>query len=202
MRNFIPKELSLSLYHTLFESHLSYGISVWGGIGLPKLEKLFILQKRCVRMLFGNYEKFIEKFMTCARTRSFGEQALGSAFFEKEHTKPLFKKEKILTVHNLYVYHCTLEMFKILKLRTPISLHSCLNISKRKPTLIITPKPSIYFLYKSAILWNKLCKELLGDCQDFSIKLGFAKNNLKVHLLSVQSNFDSNLWCILNYSYM
>ena len=105
MKNFIPHKLFNSLYHTLFESHMSYGISVWGGVGNPKLEKLFVLQKRCIRMLFGDYHKFTEKFMTCARTRPFGEQLLGDEFFQKEHTKPLFKKESILSVQNLYVYH-------------------------------------------------------------------------------------------------
>jgi len=202
MRNFIPKNLFVSLYQTLFESHLSYGISVWGGVGNPKLEKLFVLQKRCIRMLFGDYEKFMEKFMTCARTRPLGEQFLGPSFFEKEHTKPLFKREKVLSVQNLYVYHCTLEIFKILKLRTPISLHSCFEISRRKPTLLLTPDPSRFFVYKSAKLWNKLRKELIGDAVDFSGKIGLAKTNLKRFLLLNQSEHDNNSWCNLNYTYI
>ena len=32
IRNIIPSELYNNLYHTLFESHLSYGISAWGGV--------------------------------------------------------------------------------------------------------------------------------------------------------------------------
>ena len=34
----IPKIAYKELYHTLFESHLSYGISAWGGISFRKLE--------------------------------------------------------------------------------------------------------------------------------------------------------------------
>ena len=45
----IPKIAYKELYHTLFESHLSYGISAWGGISFKKLEPLFITQKRCLR---------------------------------------------------------------------------------------------------------------------------------------------------------
>ena len=30
--DYIPESLHKSLYHTLYESHLSYGITVWGGI--------------------------------------------------------------------------------------------------------------------------------------------------------------------------
>ena len=41
----IPKSHYKSLYHTLFESHLSYGITVWGGTSQSSLEKLFLLQK-------------------------------------------------------------------------------------------------------------------------------------------------------------
>ena len=32
IRNIIPSELYNNLYHTLFKSHLSYGISAWGGV--------------------------------------------------------------------------------------------------------------------------------------------------------------------------
>ena len=45
MHNFIPEKLKINLYHTLFESHLSYGISVWGGIGIAKINKLFTVEK-------------------------------------------------------------------------------------------------------------------------------------------------------------
>ena len=39
------KNCTQELYDTLFESHLSYGISAWGGISFKKLEPLFITQK-------------------------------------------------------------------------------------------------------------------------------------------------------------
>ena len=118
-------------------------------------------------MLFGDREAFLNKFMTCARTRMFGEQVLGDEFFQKEHTKPLFKIQHILTVHNLYVYHCILEVFKILKLRVPISLFSFFLTSKRKQTLLITPDPTRFFCYKAAKLWNVLQKEIIGDSLSF-----------------------------------
>ena len=153
-------------------------------------------------MLFGDYEKFMDKFMTCARTRPLGGQILGPSFFEKEHTKPLFKSQKVLTVQNLYVYYCTLEIFKILKLRTPISLHSCFKISSRKPTLLLTSDPSSFFVYKSAKHWNELRKELIGDALDFCCKIGAAKTNLKRFLLLNQSEHDSNTWCNPNYTYI
>ena len=70
--------------------------------------------------------------MLCARSRPLDEQILGSSFFMKEHTKPLFHKNRILTVQNLYTYHTFMEVYKILKYQSPISMYSQYLISNRK----------------------------------------------------------------------
>ena len=44
MKSCIPKHLYKDIYHTLFESHLSYGISLWGGISQNKLKPILITQ--------------------------------------------------------------------------------------------------------------------------------------------------------------
>ena len=49
----IPPSQYMKIYHSLFESHLTYGISCWGGSYKSKLQKIFCLQKRCIRILFG-----------------------------------------------------------------------------------------------------------------------------------------------------
>ena len=85
----IPDDLHKSLYHTLFESHLTYGITVWGGVTNNKLLPLFKLQKKCLRILFGDKEAYLDKFKTCARVRLFEEQKLGAEFL----------KESILTLY-------------------------------------------------------------------------------------------------------
>ena len=199
MSNFIHEKLKINLYHTLFESHLSYGISVWGGIGFAKINKLFTVQKRCIRMFFGDYNRFKNKFMTCVRVRLFENQKLGSSFFEKEHIKPLFNGHKILAVHNLYAYHCTIEIYKILKLRSPMSIYSCISISKRKQNLLLTDNPINLFM--SAKLWNRFCKDIIGDSMDFPGNIGSVKGNLKRILFQNQSKYDKKLWRTLNYTY-
>ena len=92
----IPENLMQDLYHTLFESYLSYCITVWGGISDAKLTKLSVLQKRVLRILFGDREKYLDKFKTSVRTRPFPNQVLTSKFYEKEHTKPIFNEKKSL----------------------------------------------------------------------------------------------------------
>ena len=62
IRHAVPVEHYLKLYHALFESHLTYGISVWGGVPDTKIDKIFTVQKHCIRILFRDYGAYIEKF--------------------------------------------------------------------------------------------------------------------------------------------
>ena len=101
---YIPSTNHKSIYHTLFESQLSYCVSVWGGAKKKSKYKIFTLQKRAIRFLLGDYDSFIDKFCTSARTRPFGHQFLGENFYCKEHTKPIFTKHNLLTIGNLYKY--------------------------------------------------------------------------------------------------
>ena len=55
IRNSIPAELYLKIYNALFESHLSYGISVWS------VDSLFITQKHSIRILFGDLDSYISR---------------------------------------------------------------------------------------------------------------------------------------------
>ena len=61
-------------------------------------------------------EKFLDKFRACIRARPYPAQNLPTEFYVKEHSKPLFNKNKILNLKNLYLYHCANETFKILNL--------------------------------------------------------------------------------------
>ena len=146
----------------------------------------------CIRILFGDRDAFLDKFRTCARTRPFGSQILGEAFYQNEHTKPLFKRHGILTIQNLYTYHCFMEIFKILKLRTPIAIHSKYSISLRKNTTLITPTPTHHFIYRSAHLWNIIQSQL--KIHDYSIKISVVKNNLKTLLFKNQHSHDDIEW--------
>jgi hypothetical protein len=150
------------------------------------LEPLFFTQKKCIRIIFGDTEAFLEKFRTCARVREFGNQTLGQEFFEREHTKPVFSEQKLLTVHNLYRYHCVLECFKILKFRTPISMYGIFHRSQRKEDLLITPSPTIQFTYMAAKLWNNY-RQSTGSVRDFTQPIGSFKKALKRHLLDGQA---------------
>ena len=194
IRDTIPEDLYKNLYHTLFESHLAYGISVWGGTSNNKLNPIFKIQKRCIRILFGDKEAYLDKFKTCARTRPYGEQTLGQDFYIKEHTKPLFNKHKLLTVQNLYFYHCSNETLKILKHRTPISLFSLFEFSKRtgKETLLIHPQPSDSYIYRASVLWNFCRSKLLYH--DLSSPFSSFKSEILKLILNSQLLGEAQIW--------
>ena len=75
IKPFIPKTEYEKVYNALFMSHLSYCISCWGGFPNYKLGKIFSIQKRCVRLLFGKEVSYDrpEFYFTCARIRTYNQ---------------------------------------------------------------------------------------------------------------------------------
>ena len=51
--------------------------------------------------------------------------------YSLEHTKPIFNKQKLLTLNNLYVLRSLAELIKILKSHTPISMFKFLQFCPR-----------------------------------------------------------------------
>ena len=196
IRRAIPLEHYRNIYTALFESHMCYGISVWGSTLKERPEeKLFTTQKHCMRVLFGDLAAYLDKHATCARVRPFGNQKLGAEFYTKEHTKPIFNKTKILTIQNLYKYHCILEMYKIIKFRTPYSLFEDTTISMRDSShAIILPPKSNYFLYKASSFWNSTCKKLIEYEHGFATSVSLVKARLKNLLLQIQSLHQPATW--------
>ena len=197
----IPADLYLKLYNALFESHLSYGISVWGvAIKEKSDDKLFIAQKHCIRILFGDLDTYLDKQSTCARARPFNYQKLGVEYYQKEHTKPIFGKLKILTVQGLFKYHCISEIFKIIQSRCPYSLYQSINISKRDTShMIILPKKSNTFLYKASQLWNSIHKKIISPEKGLCTSVGLVKLRAKALLLEAQSSEIHDQWTLHNF---
>ena len=213
----IPYSLHKTLYHSLFASHLTYCISAWGGVGPNKLEKIFAIQKRCVRLLFGDQLTYDhhEFYETCARVRTYNEH-IAPKNFVLEHTKPLFKSHQILTVHNLYTLNTLTEIFKILKFHSPLSIYDLLKINKTSFRHQLTlPKIKLdisknNFVFKSSQIWNLMMPKILnvphldqlqniiipGSCKnsDISCTVGFVKSKAKSLLFQVQNSGDSFEW--------
>ena len=148
--------------------------------------------------------------------------------YTKEHTKPLFQKHEILSIHNLYPYYCLLELYKVLKFRTPYSLFELLRILDGRSGNInlAVPMTSLQcqrnnFFYQSTILWNKYYKKLLTPSKavlhsshttalnltssefiffDFSTKVSSFKTRLRHLLHQLQSSGNEASWCESNHN--
>ena len=80
LRDFVSDEYLRMAYFGLFQCHISYGLILWGHS--HAVSQLLLTQKKVIR--------------TICRVGYL------------EHCKPLFKKCKILTIINLYIYHVLL----------------------------------------------------------------------------------------------
>ena len=93
-----------------------------------------------------------------------------------------------MNVYNLYVYYCCNEVLKIMKFRTPISMFNLFKLSDLNPTLFVTPKPNLQFVYKTSIIWNWARQVIIGkfNLNDYSLNVGSFKTFLKCHILKSQ----------------
>ena len=194
---FVPTKNYKNIYHTLFESHLSYCISVWGNAQKKLIQKILVLQKIVVRYLFGDYDKFLDKLSTAARTRPFGKQKLGAEFYLKEHTKPLFIKHKLLTVHNLYRYMGTNELNKVIANKTPSVLYTNIRFSSgNNSNLIFLPRKCTHqsrSMFTVCSLWNSLIAKL-GIPDPNNLVINVFKSKLKAYLLDSQNSGSTITW--------
>ena len=220
---YVPKSQYMNIYNSLFLSHLTYGISAWGGIPNYKLEKLFAVQKRCIRLLFGKNLSFDhgEYYKTCARSRTYQEH-ISPRDFCLEHTKPLFREHKLLTLHNLYHKHVFVELFKIIKYREPRGIFDNISISgnDHNNRIILKPISNIMnnkllitqqnFFFKSCKIWNTIGKDIFEKNKinnslgyiipgeevnsDLSTSIAFVKDRLTKILLTRQSSGSDEIW--------
>ena len=188
IKNCLPSHLHKQIYHSLFESHLSYAISVWGGVSLSNLTQIFSTQKKCLRIMFGDTEAYLDKFRTCVRARPFAMQKLDQEFYKKEPSKPLFSKHKLLTVHNLYRYRCLIESFKIVKYNEPLPLNLLFIRSNQNENRFIPSHPSHNFIYKASCLWNQFRKKISSTRLGFFMEENLLKSLLKQSLVGAQNN--------------
>ena len=193
VKKFIPSSHYLKIYQSLFVSHLTYGISCWGGVYYSKLQKLFNIQKRCIRILFGESYSFDhpEYYATCCRTKTYQEH-VALKNYALEHTKPLFNKHSLLTLHNLYASRSLVELIKILKLHSPYPVYENLQFCPRTHHFrLLSPKYNLdisknnYFI-SSVNLWNKCISKLLDNPDLFS-------SSHRSHLIIPGHNVNSDL---------
>ena len=116
-----------------------------------------------------------------------------------------------MTVHNLYVYHCSNETLKIMKYRTPISMFNVFKTSNKKSTQMVTPTPDIQYVYNASITWNWARQVIKSntDISDFSFSSADAKAIIKNHILMsqkwaihVSGTSSGTSWCYFDFGFL
>ena len=216
IKKFIPRAEFKKIYDALFKSHMSYCISSSGGVSDYKLQSIFAIQKRCVRLLFGgkcSYDN-AEYYATCARARTCKEHTSPKNYC-LEHTKLIFNKHEILNPHNLFVQQSFMGLYKVFKTHTPISIFEIFQQSNRETNFLVKvpdvplKTSKCNFAYKSSVLWNTLIGKILNDSKasdngivimgssensDICASVPYVKNVLKAFLLAIQKYGSDDLW--------
>lgn len=104
LRTITNKNTALTAYHALFASHLRFGIVAWGGACDSQTIKIFILQKKAVKIINQKHQQ--------------------------EHCKILFQQDKILTLTSIYI----LEILTLLKQNPPDKRTECHKYQLRNET--------------------------------------------------------------------
>ena len=137
LRDFVSKEIMISIYYSLVYPYLIYGIPVWGSASMTTLTNLHIIQKRIVRLITFN-----DKF-----------PVLPGPLF---HTPPLFYELKILTIFDVFKLEINKFTFSSINRISPPQFHEMytpiLNINTLQTRSIDCSK--LYIHYARTTHWG------------------------------------------------
>ena len=169
IKKYVPSKVLRQVYLSLIQPCMTYCIQIWGqNITSSALNRLFILQKKCIRIVSGSSEKVNGSF---------------------QHTKPMFFKLKLLSVFNLYNYFCGCFAMSILKNQSPGQVFRLFNVSERSSRLLLPKFVSSKIMYNNFI-YN--ASKILNFLNDNGIPYSILsppvfKKRFKNHLLNMQN---------------
>ena len=104
LKNLLSTNIKKVIYNSLVAPHFHYGIVAWGALHTSDFKRLYLLQKKAIRIL--------------CRSKY------------NAHTSPLFKQLSILTLEDIYKQQCTKLAVKRLKNELPSYISSLLPLSE------------------------------------------------------------------------
>ena len=171
LKYFIPSSSLLTLYSSLILPYLNYGILAWGNTQKALLDKLLLLQKKSLRIIFNKPSHF--------------------------HTNQLFLENKILKVKDLYSFQLGQFMYNYNNNSLPSAFDNMFprnqsfhNYPTRRSNefhlpLLRTLLAQNTFIYTGPHYWNSLKDDIRG-----ARSLNTFKSKLKKDIL--QSYIDPN----------
>ena len=136
LRTYVSREILKMVYFSLVDSHIKYGIASWGGTYKSSLRPIITLQKQIIRVI--NFRN------------------------RRTHTHPLFVKDLILPVRNLYIY----TVLKIFFIRSGYLNNKetiTYNLRYKSNCHYVKPRTELFrkfFMYTAPYVYNKLPLDL------------------------------------------
>ena len=167
LKYYLPSSALLTLYSSMILPYLNYGILAWGNTYQTLLDKLFLLQKKALRIVFNLHPR--------------------------EHTEALFFDHKILKIKDLYVFQLGQFMFNYNVNFLPKIFHDLFyrnshvhNYPTRRSDefhlpLMRTAHAQNTFLYTGPTLWNNLDNSLKDSPKFVTFKYKFRKYLLSTY---------------------
>ena len=162
-RRHLPLDTLKTLYNSLFLPYINYCNLIWGSTFVSYLEPLYILQKKAIRII------------TFSPPRT--------------HSKPLFSKLNILSLHLLYKFHVSCFVFSYFNRLVPASLSSLLHLNREFHDYLTRSRLNLHKFsrrYQFAIcsqaptIWNDIPLTLRN-----SLAISNFKKKLKLYFLSL-----------------
>ena len=155
LRETLSTNMIRNLYFTKFQSLLRFGILLWGGVGGESNKKIFLLQKRVIRVMAG-----VNSRTSC---------------------RQLFKESNILTLSSLYILEVTCFLKRYCQsLELYVNVHNH-NTRRKMDIHIKSHRTNLYknsVINMGSIIYNKL-PDHLKEIDSFKV----FKKKLKVFLL-------------------
>ena len=191
IRNHLPTQARLQIYHSFIQSHLNFCSLVWGFAAKTYIDSVFSKQKAGIRAVMEGYINF--KYRK-------GEIPT--------HTKPFFTKNHILTVPSIIAKNSLIFMHKINNFPRsfPKSILTLIpsdapipgsNIENSANWLekyeFSCPQYRKSIVNKGPLLWmNPINQDIIDHASLLSIKA--YKKSVNSLILSLQSNGGSEDW--------
>ena len=186
LKNFVPDSVLKMIYNSFIQSHMNYCSSVWGLGSNNSISKLFIAQKKAIRAIENKFNVF------------FYDKTTGNT---PCHTKSIFNRNKVLTIHNLITKNCLMQLHKVYLNVTPTSISSLfkiinLNQPRRDPLFFEIPYSRLkssdnLITHKGPKMYNKIANSYNNNLsnEELPLQRKFAnsfKASLNSYLLKIQ----------------
>lgn len=175
MRHYIPRRLLLNLYHALISPYLNYGICAWGNCPQTYLNKILVLQKRALRLIYFSKPRdhaipfFIES--NCLPLQSLFFQQLSYLMYDVHaKTAPKSLLDKFAKINTEHHYN------------TRLSAKECFSVKFSR-----TEKMKKSFTRIGVSIWNSIPLSVK------TLNVSNFRKKIKLLLLNVLGNEDNYL---------